>query len=165
MCTPRPASRQCGDERLAFTGLHFRDFAVVQHHAADQLHVEMAHVEEAAAGFADQRKGRHNGGLKCPAHGFLIDVFAGGVARVQIFEGFLDLVFQRKKACLQLIVTEGFDFCLALVDGDYQRLQFFDVALVLGANKSRDYAVRYLRYVHERACRFPTVSDSGTGAR
>ena len=76
-----------------------------------------------------------------------------GVARIQIFEGFLDLVFQREKACLQFIVTEGLDFRFALVDGDHQRLQFFDVALVLGANKSRDYAVRYLRYVHERACR------------
>ena len=49
--------RQRGDEGLAFTGLHFGDFAVVQHHAADQLNVEMAHVEDAAAGFADHREG------------------------------------------------------------------------------------------------------------
>ena len=43
---------QRGDERFAFAGFHFGDFAVVQHHAADQLHIEMAHVQEAAAGFA-----------------------------------------------------------------------------------------------------------------
>ena len=29
----------------------------VQHHAADQLHVEVAHVEDAAAGLADHGKG------------------------------------------------------------------------------------------------------------
>ena len=48
---------QGGDQRLAFAGLHFGDLALVQHHAADQLHVEMAHVEHAAAGFADHGEG------------------------------------------------------------------------------------------------------------
>ena len=48
---------QGGHQRLAFAGLHFGDLAVVQHHAADQLHVEMAHVEEAAAGLADHGEG------------------------------------------------------------------------------------------------------------
>ena len=50
-------ARQRGDQRLAFAGLHFGDLAVVQHHAADQLHVEMAHVQDAPAGFADHREG------------------------------------------------------------------------------------------------------------
>ena len=49
--------RQGGDERLAFTGLHFGDLALVQDHAADQLNVEMTHVEHAAAGLADHGKG------------------------------------------------------------------------------------------------------------
>ena len=48
---------QRGDQRLAFAGLHFGDFALVQHHAADQLHVEMAHIEHAAPGFADHGEG------------------------------------------------------------------------------------------------------------
>jgi hypothetical protein len=34
--------RQGGDERLAFAGLHLGDLALMQHHAADQLNVEMA---------------------------------------------------------------------------------------------------------------------------
>ena len=50
-------ARQGGDQRLSFTGLHFGDFAFVKDHAADQLHVEMAHVEDAAAGFADDGEG------------------------------------------------------------------------------------------------------------
>ena len=65
MCTPRPASAfrargQRGDQRFAFAGFHFRDFAFVQDDAADQLHVEMAHVQEAAARFAHQRKRRND---------------------------------------------------------------------------------------------------------
>jgi hypothetical protein len=42
-----------GDQRLAFAGAHLGDLAAVEDDAADQLHVEVAHVEEAAAGFAD----------------------------------------------------------------------------------------------------------------
>ncbi len=44
--------RQRGGQRLAFASAHFGDLAIVQHHAADQLHVEMAHLHHALAGFA-----------------------------------------------------------------------------------------------------------------
>jgi hypothetical protein len=33
------------DKSLPFTGLHFGDISFMQHHAADQLHVEMAHAD------------------------------------------------------------------------------------------------------------------------
>ncbi len=45
-------SRQRRHQRLAFAGAHFRDLAVMQHHAADQLHIEMAHLQGALAAFA-----------------------------------------------------------------------------------------------------------------
>ncbi len=48
---------QGGDQRLTFTGPHFGDLAVVQDVAADQLHVEMTHIEDAAAGFAGDGEG------------------------------------------------------------------------------------------------------------
>jgi hypothetical protein len=48
--------RQRRDERLAFAGAHFGDLAVVEHHAADQLHVEVAHLEHAAARLAAHRE-------------------------------------------------------------------------------------------------------------
>ncbi len=38
---------QGGDQGLAFAGLHLGDLAVVQHHAADQLHVEVPLAERA----------------------------------------------------------------------------------------------------------------------
>jgi hypothetical protein len=44
-------------QRLAFTGLHFRDPALVQHHAADQLDVEVPHVEHPPAGLPNHREG------------------------------------------------------------------------------------------------------------
>ena len=40
------------DERLALAGLHLGDPALVQHDAADELHVEVPHVQRAAAGLA-----------------------------------------------------------------------------------------------------------------
>ena len=49
--------RQGGDQRLAFAGLHLGDLAVVQHHAADQLHVEMAQAEHALGGLAHHGEG------------------------------------------------------------------------------------------------------------
>ena len=45
------------DERLALAGLHLGDLALVQHRAADELHVEVPHVEHAAAGLADDGEG------------------------------------------------------------------------------------------------------------
>ncbi len=43
---------QGGDQRLAFAGLHLGDLALVQDGAADDLHVEVAHADDAFAGFA-----------------------------------------------------------------------------------------------------------------
>jgi hypothetical protein len=44
------------DQRLALAGLHLGDLAVVQHHAADQLHVEVAHAQRAFRGLAYHRE-------------------------------------------------------------------------------------------------------------
>ena len=44
-------------ERLALAGLHLGDVAAVDRHAADQLHVEVAHAHRALAGLAHDREG------------------------------------------------------------------------------------------------------------
>ena len=46
-----------GDQGFTFAGTHFGDFTVVQHHAADQLHVEVAHAEHTAGCFAADGEG------------------------------------------------------------------------------------------------------------
>ena len=48
--------RQGRDQGLALAGLHLGDLALVQHHAADQLDVEVAHLERADRGFAHGRE-------------------------------------------------------------------------------------------------------------
>ena len=49
--------RQRRDERLAFAGLHLGDLAAVQDDAADELDVEVPHVQHAAAGLAHDGEG------------------------------------------------------------------------------------------------------------
>ena len=49
--------RQRRDERLAFARAHLCDPALMQAHAADELHIEMAHAEHAARALADDSKG------------------------------------------------------------------------------------------------------------
>jgi hypothetical protein len=46
-----------GDQRLAFAGAHLGDLALVEHRAADQLHVEVTHAQRALARLADNGKG------------------------------------------------------------------------------------------------------------
>ena len=48
---------QGGDEGLALARLHLRDHPAVQHHPADELDVEVAHVEHAPAALAHDREG------------------------------------------------------------------------------------------------------------
>ena len=48
--------RQGGDQRLTFARLHFGDLALVQHDAADHLHVEMAQADGAHRRFAHDGK-------------------------------------------------------------------------------------------------------------
>ena len=48
---------QGGDQGLAFAGLHLGDVALVQHHAAHQLHVEMALAQGALGRLAHHREG------------------------------------------------------------------------------------------------------------
>ena len=50
---------QRGDERLALARLHLGDLALVQHHAADELHVEVALAQRALGGLAHGGEGRH----------------------------------------------------------------------------------------------------------
>jgi hypothetical protein len=50
-------SRQGCGQGLALTGFHFRDAVGVQHHAADQLHVEVAHAEHPLGGLAHGGEG------------------------------------------------------------------------------------------------------------
>jgi hypothetical protein len=117
----------------------------VENHAANELDVEMAHVEETAACFADEREGGDDRGIK----GFSQEFFVGGLAGISVFELFLDFRFEGGEAQLQIFVGEGAHFGFARVDGGDAGLQFFDVALVLGADETSDDGVNCLGNIHE----------------
>ena len=130
-CTPLPSERvevagQGGDQRLAFAGLHFGDLALVQHHAADQLHVEVAHVEEAAAGFADHGEGFDQEVVERGALGdFLLE-----------FDGFGG----------QVDVGELAKLRLEFIDGRHRGQHGFDFALVFGA---KDFGQKGINHVED----------------
>ena len=58
-CKGVEVNRKGRDKGFAFAGFHFGNGAVVQNHAADHLHVKMAHAKGALGGFADHGKGRN----------------------------------------------------------------------------------------------------------
>jgi len=71
-----------GDEGLAFACFHLGDFALVKGHATDHLDVEVAHADDAAAGFADYGEGFGEDVVE--------DLFFGGDTLVgvgDVFEG------------------------------------------------------------------------------
>ena len=86
--------RERRDQRLAFAGAHLGDAALVQHHAADQLHVEMALAERAPRRLAHRCEGGHEQIVKRPAGGELLaELLRAGAQRLVRERG--DLGLQR----------------------------------------------------------------------
>ena len=112
-------NRKRGDQRFAFAGLHFGDLAAVQDDAADQLDVEVPHVENAAAGFAHGGERRHQNIVERSA--------------------LRDLLLERDRLRGQFLIGELLDAPLHIVDGRDQRAHGLDVALVLGAEDLRHH--------------------------
>src|SRR6266404_4346799 len=116
----------------------------MQDHAADQLHIKMPHVQEAAACFADESERRHNYRLQSLLH----QSAKSGFTSISVLQLFLHLRAQFREARLETFVAQRAHSSFLRVDLRDHRLQFFDVALVLGADKSSDDAVEYLCCFH-----------------
>ncbi len=110
---------QRGDERLAFARLHLGDGALVQHHAADELHVVVPHLEHAPAGLAADGKG------------FNQDVVE---ARAVV-----ELLLELRRLGLQLGVAELLDLRFEIVDGGNARAHLAQGPLVRGAEDTFRY--------------------------
>ena len=65
------------DQRLAFAGLHLGDLALVQDHAADELHVEVALAERALGRLAHGGEGGHEDVVERGAFVDLLAEFGG----------------------------------------------------------------------------------------
>ncbi len=107
--------RQRGDQRFAFAGFHFGDFAFVQDHAADQLHIEMALPDGALRRFAHRGEGRHQHVVeRCAVGDLLLEV---GGARPE-----------------RLVGERGY-FRLERIDGIDPRLVALDPPVIGGAEQ------------------------------
>ena len=102
-----------GDEGLALAGLHLGDPALVQDHAADELDVEVPHVEHATACLADHREG----------------------VGQQVVQGLAPVgaLAQARGSRAELGVIEAPHLGFAVVDLGQRRPHPLEVALVLGA--------------------------------
>ncbi len=87
--------RQRRHQRLAFAGFHFGDVALMQHHAADQLNVEMALPEGALGAFAHGGERWNQQVIERLAVGELLAEFGGA--------GFQRLVGKRGKLGLERV--------------------------------------------------------------
>ena len=105
---------QRGDQRLALAGLHLRDAAAVQHHAADQLDVEVPHVQHPPAGLAYDGKGLHQ------------QVVHGGALG--------DPLLELERLGAQPFVGEGLDLGFERADFAYARLQPLELTFVLSTD-------------------------------
>ncbi len=132
-----------GDERLAFTGLHLGDGAVVKHHATDELHVVVPHVEHAAAGLADD----------------------GKRLREQIVERFAapEALAEFDRLAAKLRVAERLDRRFEAVDAFDERPQTLQLTIVLGAN---DLGEKLTKHAGIKArCLSNDYTGSGSGLR
>ena len=128
--------RQGRNQRFAFAGLHFGDLALMQHHAADELHVEVAHLQHAPAGLAHHREGL---GKDLVQHLLQLAVLLVGV-----FDGIhalADALAELFRLGPELLVAELLHLGLKRIDALHQRHNALDFALVAGAENLGDELV------------------------
>jgi len=130
---------ECGDEGLAFAGLHLGDLAGVQGHAADHLHVEVAHADGALAGFADDGEGF---GKDFVEGGLLGGVDFLGVGDAVVgwngLTGSFDAGFELGGLGAELLVGERGECLLMAADGGKPGKNAFDGTVVGGAENFGD---------------------------
>jgi hypothetical protein len=81
-------SRERRHQRLALTGAHLGDAAVVQRESADQLHVEVAHLQRAERGFAHHGESFGSKVVEFLAVGEALAEFVGLGGEGRVAEGF-----------------------------------------------------------------------------
>ncbi len=101
------------DERLAFARFHLGDATLVEHHPADELHVVVTHLEDAAPRFTTR--------------GERVDEDVVDLRAV------VDLLFELDRPSFELLVRELLHLGLEVVDGGDLRQDALHLALVARA--------------------------------
>ena len=121
-------------QRLAFAGLHLGDIALVQHHAADQLHVEMALAERALGRLAHGGEGRNQDVVERLAVGELLAKF--------------------RRARLQRFVRKRNKLGLERIDGIDTALVSLDPAVICGTEKLAGERADHAKFLSKAAVRW-----------
>ncbi len=115
--------RKGRDQRLAFAGLHLRDAALVQHHAAGELDIEMALAEGALGGLAHRGEGRHQD---------IVERLAGG-----------QFLLEGVRALAQRVVGEPFEIFFQGVDGLDARAKGANAPIIGRTKKLAGYGAEH----------------------
>ena len=147
-------NRESRNQGLAFAGLHFRDRALVQDHAANQLHVKVAHVENTPSCLAHYRERLHQNFVENLLQRVVLlffqalyavnIVFLVRASRIRLCtpaavctsktaQSLLDPMPELIRFRPQFGVSQFLDLGLQRVDGVHVRRQRLDDTLVLGA--------------------------------
>ena len=119
--------RQRGHQGLALAGLHLGDLAVVQHHAADQLHVEVAHAQHPPAGLAHHGKGLGQQLIEQAALPLQAGL-PGQTAAAAVLLQARQLLAELGREAAQFVVGEGGDLLLQQVHVGDDRLVALQLA-------------------------------------
>ncbi len=114
---------QGGHEGLAFAGLHLGNLTVVQHHAANQLNIKVAHAKHPLASLADHRKSLRQKFVQQ----FALPVDDGFWSATEA-AGLVKLGAKFGGQSPQLVIAEGNDFLLKQVDVGNNRLVALQLA-------------------------------------
>ena len=168
--------RESGDQGFSFASFHFGDLPLVQNHAADQLHVEVAHVEHAPAGLAHHREGLHQQFFQCffkclIALGFnLLNALGIGLGLVlNMTQPLLNAAAELFGLGAELSVRQLLNLRLKSVDGLDLRHQPLEFTLVLGPEDLRYYSVdqslflggRHSSRLQKTVLKKPSILDAG----
>ena len=107
--------REDGDERFALAGLHLRDAALVQHDAADELHAEGLHAEDAPGRLPHGCEGLRQ---------HVVQALAVGVALLEL-----------RGLAAQLLVRKGLHLPLEGLDFVHYRVYFFKLPVAVRAKE------------------------------
>ncbi len=149
-------NRQRGRQRLALTRAHFRNLAVMQRHAAQHLHIEVAHLHDAFAAFADYRKSFGKDRIKRFARGNTSLELLGFGAQLPVVELFI-LRLQRIDALHGFAVTFKPKILVRMLEAINARPPCSSRELATRPKSLIEYGLRYGRLSQVQLCAKPSI--------
>src|SRR5499427_9565933 len=132
-------NRKSRNQGFAFAGLHFSDLARVQHHPADQLDIEVPHIEDTSPGLANYRKCFFQDvvenlvqRLSTLRFDLLASVWIGVRFLANLAKTLLDTLPELVSFRTQLFIGELLHLRFERVNSRHARHHVLDFALVLG---------------------------------